>query len=184
MAWVGDLGDADPSAMVTSQPEPEAALPHRRASGILTYGKFLIVGLTGVVVNLAVFVVTVDAIARTPVTNFYSSFLHFASKTAANPVLYFIGSAVAFAVATFWNFALNSLWTFRTEVGHRHSRSRRLGLYFGVSLGSLAINEAVLFVAEAAIPPLFAQGLGIIAGSVVGFVGNSRWTFAEAETSG
>jgi len=151
---------------------------------MVAYGKFLVVGLTGVVVNLAVFVVTVDSISGKPLSNFYASLLHFASKTAANPVLYFIGSAVAFAVATLWNFALNSLWTFRTEVGHRHSPTRRLSLYFGVSLGSLGVNELVLFATETIIPPLFGQGLGIIAGSVVGFVGNSRLTFAEAEAAG
>ena len=147
----------------------------------MTYGKFLIVGLTGVVVNLAVFVLTVDTISRTPLSNFYSSLLHFASKTAANPVLYFVGSAVAFAVATLWNFALNSLWTFRTEADRRHSPTRQLGMYFGVSLGSLAVNEVVLYATQAVLPPLIGQGFGIVAGSVVGFVGNNRYTFAEVE---
>lgn len=165
--------------MTSSDSGAELTQPGRRSAGLVTYGKFLIVGLTGVVVNLAVFVLTVDFLARTPLTNFYASLLHFASKTAANPVLYFIGSAVAFAVATLWNFALNSLWTFRTEVGHRHSATRRLGLYFGVSLGSLGVNEAILLATETIIPPLFGQGFGIIAGSVVGFFGNSRLTFAE-----
>ena len=169
--------------MVTSQAADTSVRPGHRSIGVVAYGKFLTVGLTGVIVNLAVFVLTVDSISRTPVSNFYASLLHFASKTAANPVLYFIGSAVAFAVATLWNFTLNSLWTFRTDVGHRHSPTRRLGLYFGVSLGSLAVNEAVLLATETIIPPLIGQGLGIIAGSVVGFLGNSRFTFAELETA-
>jgi putative flippase GtrA len=143
------------------------------------YGKFLLVGLTGVVVNLVAFVLTVDAISGTPLSNFYSSVLHFASKTAANPLLYFVGSAVAFVVATLWNFALNSVWTFKTEVGHKHSPTGRLGLYFGVSLGSLAVNEVVLFATEAVLPPLIGQGIGIVAGSAVGFLGNNRYTFAE-----
>jgi putative flippase GtrA len=147
------------------------------------YGKFLLVGLTGVFVNLVAFVLTVDAISQTPLSNFYSSVLHFASKTAANPLLYFVGSAVAFVVATLWNFALNSVWTFKTEVGHKHSPTGRLGLYFGVSLGSLAVNEAVLFATEVILPPLIGQGIGIIAGSAVGFVGNYRYTFAEASNS-
>jgi len=155
----------------------------RNSEGIRTYGKFLVVGLTGVVVNLVVFVVTVDGLSGTPITNFYGSALHFASKTAANPFLYFVGSAVAFVVATLWNFAFNSLWTFRTEIGHRYSPSRRLGLYFGVSLGSLAVNEAVLLATESLIPPLFGQGFGIVAGSIVGFLGNSRFTFAEVEAT-
>ena len=147
----------------------------------MRYGKFVVVGLTGVVVNLAAFVLTVDALSDTPVTNFFSSVLHFASKTAANPVLYFVASAVAFVVATLWNFALNSVWTFRTEADHRHSPTRRLGLYFGVSVGSLSVNEVVLFATGTILPPLIGQGIGIIAGSAVGFVGNNRYTFAEVQ---
>jgi len=145
------------------------------------YGKFLVVGFTGVAVNLVAFVLTVDAISHTPVSNFYSSVLHFASKTAANPLLYFVASAVAFVVATVWNFVLNSVWTFRTEADHRHSPTRRLGLYFGVSVGSLSVNEVVLFATGTILPPLIGQGIGIIAGSVVGFVGNNRYTFAEVQ---
>jgi len=150
---------------------------------MVRYGKFLLVGFTGVFVNLVVFVVTVDALSGTPVTSFYSSVLHYLSKTAANPVVYFLGSAVAFVVATVWNFVLNSLWTFRTAGGRKHSPSRQFGLYFGVSLGSLAVNELVLLGTGTILPPLLGQGFGIIAGSVVGFAGNYRYTFAEAETT-
>jgi putative flippase GtrA len=150
-------------------------------AGMLTrYPKFLLVGLTGVVVNLAVFVLTVDAITGSSASNFLAAVVHFASKTAPNPVVYLAASAVAFAVATLWNFALNNWWTFRSDRGHRHSRSRRLGLYYGVSLGSLAVNELVLFLTQTILPPLVGQGLGVLAGSVVGFVGNSRYTFEEA----
>ena len=165
-------------------PTASSASNHRRAAGFLAYGKFLTVGLTGVAVNLVVFVITVDSLSGTPLTNFYASALRYASKTAANPFLYFVGSAVAFVVATLWNFALNSLWTFRTDTGHRHSPPRRLGLYFGVSLGSLGVNETVLLATESLIPPLFGQGFGILAGSIVGFLGNSRFTFAEIERAG
>jgi putative flippase GtrA len=144
------------------------------------YGKFVLVGLTGVVVNLVVFTFTLDAISPGPTLNFYSSLVHFAATTSADPLLDFVASAVAFGGATLWNFTLNNLWTFRTSVGHRHPPIRRLGLYFGVSLGSLAINEAVLFVAVFFVSPLIGQGIGIVAGSVVGFAGNYRYTFAEA----
>lgn len=172
---------SSPGAARTGDETRGAAALSPSSVGIVRYGKFLLVGLTGVVVNLVVFVLTVDAISHTPVSNFYSSVLHFASKTAPNPLLYLVGSAVAFAVATLWNFAFNSLWTFRTEADRRYSPARRLGLYFGVSLGSLAVNEVVLFATQAALPPLIGQGFGIVAGSVVGFVGNSRYTFAEVE---
>ncbi len=174
--------------MPDPQPPASGGIPERRFTegsgppqGLVRYGKFVVVGLTGVVVNLAAFVLTIDAISGTPVSNFYSSVLHYASKTAANPLLYFVASAVAFVVATLWNFALNSLWTFRTDADHQYSPTRRLGLYFGVSVGSLSVNEVVLFVTGTILPPLIGQGIGIIAGSVVGFVGNNRYTFAEVQ---
>jgi putative flippase GtrA len=143
------------------------------------YPKFLLVGLTGVIVNLATFVLTVDAIVHSPTSNFVGDVVHFASKTAPNPLVYLVASAVAFALATLWNFALNSWWTFRTVQAHRHSPARRLGLYYGVSLGSFGVNELVLLATQAFVPPLLGQGLGVVAGSVVGFLGNSRYTFAE-----
>jgi putative flippase GtrA len=145
------------------------------------YGKFLLVGLTGVVVNLVVFTLTLDAISPSPSFNLITSLVKFASSTASNPVDNLVASAVAFAVATLWNFALNNAWTFRSERGHRHPLAHRLGLYYGVSLGSLAVNEAVLFVAGLYLAPLIGQGIGIVVGSLVGFTGNRRFTFAEAE---
>jgi len=45
------------------------------------------------------------------------------------------------------------------------------------------VNEVVLLTTESLISPLFGQGLGIIAGSVVGFLGNSRYTFAESQAT-
>jgi len=150
-----------------------------RVSALPRYPKFLLVGLTGVVVNLATFVLSVDAMTHSPTTNFVGDVLHFASKTAPNPLVYFVASAIAFAVATLWNFLLNSWWTFRSALGHRHSRLRRLGLYYGVSLGAFGVNEVVLLATQTALPPLIGQGVGVVAGSVVGFLGNHRYTFAE-----
>lgn len=174
------MNDPDPDASfagsLTSTPPP----PHFRPGPELPrYPKFLLVGLTGVVVNLATFLLTVDAIAHSTTSNFIGDIVHFASKTAPNPFVYFAASALAFVVATLWNFTLNSWWTFRTVQVHRHSPVRRLGLYYGVSLGSFAVNEVVLLVTQAVLPPLLGQGLGVVAGSVVGFLGNSRYTFAE-----
>ena len=144
------------------------------------YGKFLLVGLSGVLVNLVVFAYTLDAISPSPTFNLVHSLLEAAFSRSGNPADYLVASAVAFGVATLWNFALNNVWTFRTRTGHRHRFSHRLGLYYGVSLGSLAVNEVVLFALGFFVPPLIGQGVGIIAGSVVGFAGNYRVTFAEA----
>ncbi|HXY47017.1 MAG TPA: GtrA family protein [Thermoplasmata archaeon] len=144
------------------------------------YGKFLLVGLTGVVVNLIVFALTLDATSPSPTFNLVASLLHFASTRVVNPLDDFLASAVAFGVATLWNFLINNLWTFRSTSGHRHPFSHRLGLYYGVSLASLGVNELVLFAMGFYVSPLFAQGIGIITGSVVGFAGNYRVTFAQA----
>jgi putative flippase GtrA len=147
------------------------------------YGKFLLVGLTGVVVNLAVFALTLEAISPNPNFNLYADLVRLTSTASSNPVDNFLASAVAFAVATLWNFSLNNLWTFRPTVGHRYRLPHRLGLYYGVSLGSLAVNEAVLFGASFYIAPLYGQAIGIVVGSVVGFLGNRRITFAEVDPS-
>lgn len=183
-----DRGNPGPAS--EEDPSGTAAVRHLPSLGgtgapgwLVRYGKFLLVGLTGVFVNLVAFVLTVDALSGTPVTDFYSSVLRYLSKTAANPELYFVGSAVAFVVATIWNFALNSVWTFRTNADRKYSVTGRLGLYFGVSLGSLAVNELVLLGTGTVLPPLIGQGFGIIAGSVVGFFGNNRYTFAEARAT-
>ena len=166
-----------------TEPVPTAApAPPGTANRSLLakYGKFVVVGLTGVVVNLVVFVLTLDAFSPSPTFSLVHSLLKSATSTASNPVHNFVASAVAFVVATLWNFALNNVWTFRTDRGHRHRLPRRLGLYYGVSLGSLAVNEVVLFGLSYLLPPLFGQAVGILAGSVVGFAGNYRVTFAEA----
>ena len=171
--------DSLPAELTQANPPPADA--EGGGEELVRYGKFVIVGLTGVFVNLVVFVLTIDSVTGTPLSNFFGSTLHLASETAPNPVLNFAASAVAFVVATLWNFALNSIWTFRTMGMRRHSPTRRLGLYFGVSLGSLSVNEIILLASETILPPLIGQGFGIIAGSVVGFVGNRRYTFAETQ---
>jgi putative flippase GtrA len=157
--------------------------PAERPEFLARYGKFLLVGLSGVIVNLIVFALTLDAISPTPTFNLLTSVLHYATSRVVNPVDDFIASAIAFVVATLWNFLLNNLWTFRTATAHRHPFSHRLGLYYGVSLGSLAVNELVLFVLAFYLPPLYGQAVGIVAGSVVGFAGNYRVTFARADPS-
>ncbi|MFZ0699845.1 MAG: GtrA family protein [Thermoplasmata archaeon] len=168
---------SEPSAPIP--PPEDAALGRSRF--VVKYGKFLVVGLTGFVVNLIVFTLVLDAISPGPSSGFFESITHFLTETSSDPSDALIASAVAFAVATLWNFTLNNAWTFRTRLRHRHSLGYRLALYFGVSLGSLAINEIVLVLSSTTLPPLYGQGIGIIAGSLVGFVGNARFTFAEAE---
>jgi putative flippase GtrA len=168
-------------------PEPATPVPPldgepTRVPGfVVKYGKFLIVGLTGFFVNLVIFTLVLDAISPGPSAGFLASISHFLTQTSSNLTDTLIASAAAFVVATLWNFTLNSAWTFRTRLRRRHSMGYRLALYFGVSLASLAINELVLFLSSTTLPPLYGQGIGIIAGSLVGFTGNVRITFAELE---
>jgi putative flippase GtrA len=167
---------------VTATPTATVATENdARAIFLAKYGKFLVVGLTGVVVNLIVFAVTLDALSPSPTFNLIASLLKTASSTSYSTVDTLLASVIAFAVATLWNFTFNNLWTFRTERGHHHVLAHRVGLYYGISLGSLAVNEVILFVASHYVPPLYGQGAGILVGSIVGFLGNSRITFAERE---
>ncbi len=165
------------SATIVAEPVP----PPRRLSFLDRYWKFVVVGLTGFVVNLAIFALTLDALSPSPTFDLVQSVLHAATRASSNVVDNLVASAVAFAVATLWNFAWNSAWTFRSPTGHRHRLPRRLGLYYAVSLGSLGINELALFLLALVLPPLYGQAIGILAGSAVGFAGNSRITFVAAD---
>lgn len=178
----GVLATADPpmTELPTSTP-PAGPTPTARTGFLVKYGKFLVVGLTGVVVNLLIFTLVLEALAPGSTPGFLASITHLLTQTSSNPAYTLIASAIAFVGATFWNFALNNAWTFRTHLPRRHALGYRLALYFVVSLGSLAVNELILFLTSSTLPPLYGQGIGIIAGSIVGFAGNARITFAEAE---
>ena len=147
------------------------------------FGQFVLVGLTGVVVNLIVFSLVLAAFTGNVVFDLIGSLTRASTQSGVSVVDILAASAVAFVVATLWNFMLNSLWTFRTSRGHYHSALRRLVLYYLVSLISLGVNELVLFGLTTTLPPLYAQAAGIAAGSIVGFVGNRRFTFLEAASS-
>jgi putative flippase GtrA len=160
-------------------PPPRPA-PVAARSALPQYGQFVLVGLTGVVVNLIVFALALSALTGRPTTDLVGSLTHATSSSASTGADVLLASAVAFLVATLWNFVLNNAWTFRTRARLTHSSGRRLGLYYLVSLGSLGVNELVLYASLAVVAPLYGQAAGILAGSVVGFLGNRRITFATA----
>ncbi len=167
---------SDATTTATGAPVPGG----RPLPFLAKYGRFVLVGLTGVGVNLVVFAALLDLLSGRPTLDLYGSLLRSASTARPSAVANFVASAVAFVGATLWNFTWNNLWTFRPVVRHRHPFNRRLGLYFGISLGSLAVNEVVLFAASFVLAPLYGQAIGIALGSLVGFAGNHRVTFAEA----
>lgn len=137
--------------------------------------------MTGVVVNLVVFTLVLAAFTGVASFDIVQTLLHSTAQSGVSVAAILIASAAAFVVATLWNFALNNLWTFRTQRGHHHARSVRLLLYYVVSLGSLGVNELVLYLLVPFVAPLYGQAAGIVAGSIVGFAGNRRYTFQEAE---
>ena len=163
------------SSVEVADPGPDAPPP-----GVLVrYGKFLIVGFTGVAVNLVVFVLILYAIRPSDFSALVALGTHLTGGARVAAIDLIAASCGAFVVATLWNFNLNNLWTFRSVVGHRHAVGRRMQFYYLVSLGSLAVNEVALYALTAHFNPLAAQGIGIIAGSVVGFFGNQEITFRE-----
>ncbi len=159
-------------------PSPVREAPGRRV--LPQYGQFLLVGLTGVVVNLIVFSLALGALTGRPTLDLAGSLTFTSTHAGVDVRATLLASVIAFAVATAWNFVLNNAWTFRTRGTHQHGTRARLGLYYVVSLGSLGINELVLYLLVFLVPPLWGQGAGIVAGSVVGFFGNRRVTFAPA----
>jgi putative flippase GtrA len=110
------------------------------------------VGVTGYVVNLAVFagVISIGGDHR-------------------------VAAVVAFVVAWSNNFVLNRRWTFdRRDESGLIQGSR----YLLVSLTALAVNLLFLeILVRAGVPDLLAQAFAIVVTTPVSFVINRRWTF-------
>lgn len=126
-------------------------------SSKLPYGefiRFLIVGGSGVVVNLAVFTPAVHVLHWYPL----------------------VAAVIAFAVAATWNYWWNRAWTFRWGDGGHISKYSK---FVGVSLSALAINLAVLQASVSLLgwPPIAGQILGIGSGTVFNFAGSKLWVF-------
>jgi dolichol-phosphate mannosyltransferase len=123
-----------------------------------TFINFLVVGASGVAVNLAVF-----------------SFL---LRSGSNQ---FISSPVAIEASIVWNFLLNNYWTFRWR--RTGSRTRIRGLKFNaVSLFALVISFSTFVALRVLQPtgsPLLHQFIGIVPATVVNYFLNSYWTFRE-----
>lgn len=122
------------------------------------YVRFLAVGVSGVAVNLAIFLAALRLLG-------------------AGPPLAVVASTIAFAAAVSWNFVWNYLWTFRDQ--HRRGIAFHFGAYFGFSLIGFGINEAVLFAGVAVgTSVLLGQGLGILLGSLGNYGFNAAFNFS------
>jgi putative flippase GtrA len=130
---------------------------HLSFDDLLRIPAFLVVGVSGVFVNLSVFVLLG---------------LRLGSTVGA----LYLASAGAFLVALCWNFLWNRAWAFAGRGGR--STAYHLGLYGVIQAGVLGVNEAVLGAAvRFGASNVEGQVIGIIAGSALGYTANLRWNF-------
>jgi putative flippase GtrA len=166
--------------------------PERYRRNAAQFGRFAVVGGTGVVVNLAVLVLVKrlgpdpeQAMFGIPMTEFHARWYH----------LY---STVAFLVANLWNFQLNRMWTFRSS---RHARWwREYWPFLAVGMLGQAIGLVLLTLLMHRSSPLslptdllddssglrtrlyWAQLIVIVVVTPLSFVLNKLWTFAAVRT--
>lgn len=118
--------------------------------------KFSLVGASGYVINLAVYVALLKGAD-----------------------MHYRGAAVfAFCVAVTNNFMWNRHWTFKAAHGHAGFQAAR---FLVVSLFALAFNLAVLelLVSVAGVAKIPAQALAVLAATPLNFVGNKLWSFGR-----
>src|SRR6478609_5605736 len=118
--------------------------------------RFVCVGASGYVVNLAVFAV----------------FVHLLS------VDYRLAATAAFLVAVTNNFVWNRHWTFDARGGHAGFQAAR---FFAVSVAAFVFNLIALelLVSVANLPEVPAQAIAIVLATPVSFAGNKLWSFAR-----
>jgi putative flippase GtrA len=137
-----------------------ARLLHRtglRLDDVLRLPAFVVVGISGVFVNLCVFTLLG---------------IHFGEAATVN----LLSSAAAFGVAMLWNFTWNRAWAFEGR-GDR-STAFHLAVYGAIQAVALGVNLVVLTVGvDAGVGRLDSQLIGILIGSVLGYVANLRWNF-------
>jgi putative flippase GtrA len=152
---------ADEAAAVESPAAAPAARVHarvraglRKPANWLQLVRFALVGVSGYVVNLAVFstCVTIAGLGHRP------------------------AAVLAFVVALCNNFAWNRRWTFAAHDGHAGFQMARFCV---VSVGAFLFSFGVLelLVAGVGVPDVPAQAIAIATATPLNFVGNKLWSF-------
>ncbi len=150
---------------VVGVPPSARARTHRRIRAGLRVSdnwfqliRFGVVGGSGFVVNLVVFLVLVHPVGLD----------------------YRLAAIAAYLVAVTNNFLINRIWTFRHDAagGHAGFQAAR---FFVVSLVaqliSLGILEVMVVYAEAA--KIVAQAVAVAAATPLNFLGNKLWSFSR-----
>jgi putative flippase GtrA len=118
--------------------------------------RFCIVGSSGYVVNLAVFVFLLEVLG-----------FH-----------YLLAATCSFLVAVTNNYTWNRLWTFRGQRGHVAYQGLR---FLIVSIIALDANLLILHVlVQLDWPKVLAQAVAIILVTPLNFIGNKLWSFRTA----
>lgn len=126
----------------------------RRPANWFQLGRFVAVGTSGFVVNLAVFAIAVHVVGLD----------------------YRLAAGAAFLVAVLNNFGWNRHWTFSASEGHAGFQAFRFFVVSGAAFGlNLALLQAL--VAGAGAPRVPAQAIAIVCATPVSFLGNKLWTF-------
>ena len=143
----------EPDAVVTAGLRGRATHALRQRHNWEQLAKFCIVGASGYVVNLLVYVALLDG-----------ANLH-----------YRLAASGSFLVAVTNNYLLNRLWTFRHHRGHFGHQGLR---FFVVSVlvygGNLAILTALV---ELGLGKIVSQALAIVLVTPANFIGNKLWSF-------
>ncbi|HMS73541.1 MAG TPA: GtrA family protein [Baekduia sp.] len=144
---------------IPTEPQGKASLPDRlrRASkepeSWRQLARFVAVGASGYVVNLAVFALMVEGLDAD----------------------HRLGAVVAFLVAVTNNFVWNRVWTFSAHGGHAGSQAWK---FLTVSCGAFAVNLALLeLLISAGLAELPSQAIAVAAATPFNFLGNKLWTF-------
>jgi dolichol-phosphate mannosyltransferase len=131
-----------------------------RVRSASTFIKFLVVGATGVIVNLGFFTLLM--------------------KLGVNK---YLASPIAIQISIISNFLMNNYWTFRWRASSDSIRIRGMKINL-VSLASLGISYVAFILLSVAFPhvhPALIQFLGIIPATITNYFGNSYWTFRHSQ---
>jgi dolichol-phosphate mannosyltransferase len=122
----------------------------------LQLGRFCAVGVSGYLVNLAVYTVLL-----------HTAGLH-----------YLLAATLSFLVAVTNNYTWNRLWTFRGQRGHVAYQGLR---FFVVSTVALGANLVLLYllVQQLDVGKVAAQAIAIVLVTPLNFVGNKLWSFGK-----
>ncbi|MEX1141864.1 MAG: GtrA family protein [Thermoleophilaceae bacterium] len=133
----------------------------RKPANWVQLAKFLLVGGSGYVVNIAVFSLVVGL----------------------GGVHHLVGATIAFLVAVTNNFWWNRHWTFAAREGHAGFQAAR---FLTVSVTAFLFAAAVLelLVSGAGVAAIPAQAISIAVATPLNFVGNKMWSFGPGGPRG